>query len=71
MICVIRVIRSFLVYDFVAIMIRGIRVIRSPNLFYISGQKKVRNGVENHLFCYLCKYFAIKQLSNRGFGGAY
>ena len=24
------------------------------------GQEKVRNGVENHLFCYLCKYFAIK-----------
>ena len=47
MICVIRVIRSFLVYDFVAIMIRGIRVIRSPNLFYIFGQEKVRNGVEN------------------------
>ena len=56
----IRVIRSFLVYDFVAIMIRGIRVIRSPNLFYISGQEKVRNGVENQLFCYLCKYFVIR-----------
>ena len=40
--------------------IRGIRVIRSPNLFYISGQKKVRNGVENQLFCYLCKCFVIK-----------
>ena len=62
MICVIRVIRRFWVYDFVAIMIRGIRVIRSPNLFYISDQEKVRNGVENQLFCYLCKYFVIKQL---------
>ena len=57
MICVIR---SFLVYNFVAIMIRGIRVIRSPNLFYISGQEKVRNGVEIQLFCYLCKYFILK-----------
>jgi|GEM_PF-5834033 len=71
MICVIRVIRSFLVYDFVAIMIRGIRVIRSPNLFYISGQKKVRNGIENQLFCYLCKCFVINQLSKRGLKGAY
>ena len=59
MICVIRVIRSFLVYDFVAIMIRGIRVIRSPNLFYISGQEEVRNGVENQPFCYLCKYLIL------------
>ena len=33
---------------------------RCPNLFYISGQEKVRNGVENQLFCYLCKCFAIK-----------
>ena len=43
-------------------MIRDIRVIRSrrPNLFYISGQKKVRNGIENQLFCYLCKYLVIK-----------
>ena len=40
--------------------IRGIRVIRSPNLFYISGQKKVRNGVENQLFYHLCKYFILK-----------
>ena len=40
--------------------IRGIRVIRSPNLFYISGQEKVRNGAENQLFCYLCKYFVIR-----------
>ena len=51
--------------------IRGIRVIRSPNLFYISGQEKVRNGVENQLFCYLCKYFVINQLSNRGLKAAY
>ena len=71
MICVIRVIRSFLVYDFVAIMIRGIRVIRSPNLFYISGQEKVRNGVEIQLFCYLCKYFVINQLSKRSLKAAY
>ena len=40
-------------------MIRGIRVIRSPNLFYISGQEKVRNEVENQLFCHLCKCFII------------
>ena len=33
---------------------------RCTNLFYISGQEKVRNGVENQLFCYLCKYFVIK-----------
>ena len=65
----IRVIRSFLVYEltslrvnklFVAIMIRGIRVIRSPNLFYIFGQEKVWNRIENQLFCHLCKYFVIK-----------
>jgi len=33
--------------------------IRSPNLFYISGPEKVRNRVENQLFCYLCKCFII------------
>ena len=56
-----------------AIRIRAIREIRSSNLnvqsikirsrrlnlFYISGQEKVRNGVENQLFCYLCKYLVI------------
>ena len=52
-------------------MIHGIRVIRSPNLFYISGQEKVRNGVENQPFCYLCKYFVINQLSKCGLKGAY
>ena len=52
-------------------MIRGIRVIRSPNLFYISGQEKVRNGVENQLFCYLCKSLVIKQLLKCGLKGAY
>ena len=35
---------------------------QSPNLFYISGQEKVRNGVENQLFCYLCKYLVISYL---------
>ena len=45
-----------------AIRIRAIREIRSrcTNLFYISGQEKVRNGVEDHLFCYLCKCFVIR-----------
>ena len=52
-------------------MIRGIRVIRSPNLFYISGQEKVRNGVENQLFCCLCKCFVINQLSKCRLKGAY
>ena len=52
-------------------MIRGIRVIRSPNLFYISGQEEVRNGVENQPFCYLCKCFVIKKLSKRGLKDAY
>ena len=51
--------------------IRGIRVIRSPNLFYISDQEKVRNGVENQLFFHLCKCFIINQLSNRGLKAAY
>ena len=34
--------------------------VQSSNLFYISGQEKVRNRVENQLFCYLCKYFVLK-----------
>ena len=33
---------------------------RCTNLFYISGQEKVKNGVENQLFYCLCKYFVIK-----------
>ena len=33
--------------------------VQSSNLFYISGQEKVWNGVENQLFCYLCKCFII------------
>ena len=36
--------------------------VQSSNLFYISGQEKVRNGVENQRFCYLCKYLVIKYL---------
>ena len=41
-----------------------------PNLFYISGQEKMRNGVENQLFCYLCKSLVIKQLLKCGLKGA-
>ena len=44
---------------------------RCTNLFYISGQEKVRNGVENQPFCYLCKCFVIKYLSKYGLKGAY
>ena len=52
-------------------MIRGIRVIRSPNLFYISGPEKVRNRVENQLFVtfvsvllsVICKVAVLKMLT--------
>ena len=36
--------------------------VQSSNLFYISGQEKVWNRVENQLFCYLCKCLVISYL---------